>query len=235
MNALIDPRDDVAKVMNAVEILSHGFYRIDGIERDLAKIKVLDPSKNAALATSGNDAPEELLRKVLTTDIYNRLYNRAEAKFPRLDADMLGDFVNHLSQANCGEGAWQDGWSLLGEDPQTKEMVLRFDGVMFWAQKEAVRLSADGEGCRVRAGKEHRFLNAHFYMALGDTCVDALGSQPGPLLRFFWHLTAEAAIDYIAAITKVLNQAGICFRTKVLSSPHEYNRSDAGVLYIHAA
>ncbi|MGI2033226.1 T3SS effector HopA1 family protein [Rhizobium panacihumi] len=235
MNAFFDFRDDVNRVIAAVDIGSLTRYRIDGLERDLEKIRTIDPSKKGALGTSGDETPEQLLRKVLTTDIYTQLYNRAAPKTPQLEAGIISDFVHHLSQANRGQGAWQEGWQALGEDPATGEVVVRHEDVLFWAAPQSVRFAADGRNCWVRAGKDHKFLNAHFYMALGDTCIEDIGAEPGPLLRFFWHLGAEVAIDYMAAVTEKLNRAGIYFRTKVLSSPHSYDRSDAGVLYIHAA
>ena len=71
-----------------------------------------------------------------------------------------------------------------------------------------------------------------FYCAIGDGDEDDARDAPAPLVRFYWHLTARAAVPYMAAITGRLNQRGIPFRTKVLSDPNGYGRADAGVLYL---
>ena len=52
------------------------------------------------------------------------------------------------------------------------------------------------------------------------------------MVRFYWHLSARAAVTFMAAITRPLNRRRIPFRTKVLSDPNGYGRADAGVLYL---
>jgi hypothetical protein len=71
-----------------------------------------------------------------------------------------------------------------------------------------------------------------FYVAIGDGDPDDPGDAPEPLVRFYWHLRAEAAVPYIAAVTGALNGCGVPFRTKVLNDPGAYLRADAGVLYL---
>jgi hypothetical protein len=70
-----------------------------------------------------------------------------------------------------------------------------------------------------------------FYVAIGDSDEDDRRDDDEPLLRLYWHLTAGAAVAYMAAATAHLNAAGVPFRTKVLSAPAAYQRADAGVLY----
>jgi hypothetical protein len=86
----------------------------------------------------------------------------------------------------------------------------------------------------VRVGKELRNLMPGFYVAIGNGDAEpaARDLEPGPLLRLYWHLTPEAAVPYLAAMTTALNALGMPFRTKVLSDPATYVRADAGVLYI---
>ncbi|MFL6255343.1 MAG: T3SS effector HopA1 family protein, partial [Pyrinomonadaceae bacterium] len=53
-----------------------------------------------------------------------------------------------------------------------------------------------------------------------------------PLVRFYWNLTAAAAVEYVALVTGRFNHEGVPFRTKVMADPSSYVRADGGVLYL---
>jgi hypothetical protein len=89
-----------------------------------------------------------------------------------------------------------------------------------------------GDFCRVRIAKEMRQLMPGFYFAFGNGSQQDTRDTSDPLVRFYWHLTADSAVPYMALATTLLNQAGVPFRTKVLSDPTQYVRADAGVLYL---
>ncbi|HEX5271929.1 MAG TPA: lanthionine synthetase LanC family protein, partial [Gemmataceae bacterium] len=86
-----------------------------------------------------------------------------------------------------------------------------------------------GAPCRLRLGKERRRLLPGYYLAVGDADPDD-GREP--TVRLYWHLTAAAAADYVAELTRRLNALDVPFRTKVLSDPAAYRRADAAVLYL---
>jgi hypothetical protein len=67
-------------------------------------------------------------------------------------------------------------------------------------------------------------------MALGDE-----GLPFGPdrdVIRFYWNLRAEDAPVLVNRATASLNADRIAFRLKVVNNPAQYNRCDAGVLYL---
>jgi hypothetical protein len=72
-----------------------------------------------------------------------------------------------------------------------------------------------------------------YYVALGD-------ADRGPeqatsavdVARFYWHLTADGACDWMRELTARFNAARLPFQVKVLNDPAAYVRADAGVLYI---
>jgi len=216
---------DFHEVIDAVEIHSDSEYRIGETLRDLSRVRLLP----------GSDSAQPLmLPRLLENDIYGLLYKRSVAlpPSPRF-AGRRSDFLIAVSRGNCGQGTWEPGWKLLG---RSADGLLRVASgrVAFEVETDAVRMSREQqEGpCRVLVPKEARQLNAHYYMAFGDGELRDPAEEQDVLMRYYWHLDAESAVDYMALITARLNAARIPFRTKVLSDPDAYGAADAGVLYI---
>ncbi|WP_267555553.1 T3SS effector HopA1 family protein [Rhizobium rhizogenes] len=230
---------DILRVLTAVRVLSDTEYELNGIVRDIGKLRVFDPSRGVEL-TAGPDAADagiERFRTILMTDIYNNLYS---ATFPSPVSPNLdpNDFIPSLSKANNGTGTFQEGWFLLGQEQRSSKLIVRKDGILYWVRPEDVvpRLPAGSEdqSCYVRIPKEARQMMPAFYMAFGNASRLDIPADCGPLLRFYFNLTPPAAELYLSEITRRLNQRRIHFRTKVIADPAGYNRSDAGVLYLRA-
>ena len=225
LNAPAAMAADLLDLAAAVRITSPRSYLLLGEER-------VFPGQEAA-----EGEPPPMLQS-LETEIYVHLYTRLQRLSAAAGAgvDPLGsrDLVNALSAANQGTGTWEAGWRITSREEDGTRAVAR-DGVTFWVSpaglRTAGRREADGDYCRVRVGKELRNLIPGFYVAIGNGEATA-GDRPRPLLRLYWHLTAEAAVPYMAAMTSALNALGIPFRTKVLADPASYVRADAGVLYV---
>lgn len=185
----------------------------------------------------GEGEPPPMLER-LGLELYLRLYTRLHrhGALAGGSLDPLGqrDLVGALSAANRGTGTWEAGWRIVSLEKDGSVAVLK-DEVTFWVRPEGLRTAGGrldpGGYCRVRVGKELRNLVPGFYVAIGDGEAEG-EDRPGPLLRLYWHLTAEAAVPYMAAATSVLNALGVPFRTKVLADPAAYLRADAGVLYV---
>ena len=230
---------DIMRVLTAVNVLSDTEYELNGIVRDISKLRVFDPTRGMEL-TAGPDKPDlrvERFRTVLMTDIYNSLYSATSPSpvSPNLDPN---DFIPSLSKANSGTGTFQEGWFLLGQEQGSNKLIVQKDDVLFWAHPEDVVAgpsagSTDGT-CYVRVAKEARQIMPTFYMAFGNASRLDIPADCGPLLRFYFNLTPTAAEPYLSAITRRLNQRRIHFRTKVIADPAGYSRSDAGVLYLRA-
>ncbi len=65
--------------------------------------------------------------------------------------------------------------------------------------------------------------------------TNAVQTTPAPLIRYYWHLTSEAAVPFIAAATERLNANEVPFCLKVLADPHAFGRADAGLIFLRGA
>jgi HopA1 effector protein family len=218
---------DFLAVFEAVKVLSPTSYSV------LDETREFPPSAPSDLDPT-RPAPDPAFLSGLEGDLYSRLYTRPTPTDGPADFLAQRDHVGALSAANSGRGSWEPGWKVVGLEPDGRFAVSK-DDVTFWVGAEGLRardaMPAPGDFCRVRVPKEIRGLMPGFYCAIGDGDEDS-GDAPSPLVRFYWHLTASAAIPYMAEITGRLNRRGIPFRTKVLGDPNAYGRADAGVLYL---
>jgi HopA1 effector protein family len=172
----------------------------------------------------------------LETELYARLYVRPQASAAAASDPLeQRDHLSALSAANGGVGTWEPGWRVVSTDGDGRFAVTK-DQVTFWVRPEGLRTRSGrarpGDFCRVWVGKEMRQLLPGFYFAFGNGDQQESRDHADPLVRFYWHLTREAAVEYMGLITSLFNRAGVPFRTKVLADPSSYVRADAGVLYL---
>ena len=214
--------DDLAAVLDAVQIESPERYVLRGQPRDLREVPK-PPDGSPVLPT------------LLASDLYAGLYTRP-GPVPTGMSDPMAqrDFVAALSAANQGRGTWEPHWR-IGEVDEDGRVAVTKDELTFWVDPSGLRPRdgrlAPGEWCRVRVAKELRGLMPGFYMAIGDPDEDDRRDDDEPLVRLYWHLTPAVAVSYMAEATTHLNAAGVPFRTKVVNDPSAYQRADAGVLY----
>jgi hypothetical protein len=181
-----------------------------------------------------------IVTSCLANVLYHRMYCRPERNRPGLGADPRAArmFVDDLSRANCGTGTWEPGW-IVKEIEKDGTLVVhkQQDDLTLWAQPEQFRPTNGGAGLgsvgRLRLAKELRGMLPGYYMVLGnaDQGSEDVG-HPVAIVRFYWHLTAEASALWITELTRRFNSAGVAFRAKVLSDPNAYIRADAAVLYV---
>jgi hypothetical protein len=223
---------DLLAMIDAVEIRSPTEFTVRGTVRDiLAQGQVHDTE----LAADG--AP---LVSALEEELYWRLYTRPADPYvvPIAYPMARRELMAALSAANTGRGTWEPGWTIEHLDRDGRVTVTK-DGVRFWALQAGVRLSngamSPGQNCRVRVGKELRYRMSGYYIAIGDAEGDDgdRADEAGPVVRYYWHLTREAAVPFMAAATQLLNLAEVPFRLKVVVDPGAYRRADAGVLYVN--
>lgn len=234
--------EDIIKVVEAISLFSPNQYAIHDTLRDIGKIRLIDPY--AGLGDThyemNQPAPEDgaihpNFNAVLATDIYNQLYNKTAADDHRTLCS-VDEFVRTLSTANCGSGAWEDGWRFRGKDVQDGRIVVERNGMRYWVTQQEASFDQEptpGGDCRVRIPKEVRRLNSNFYMAFGNRITSDHQNTKRQVIRLYWNLTAGAASTYMSLVTASLNEGNHAFRTKVLSDPGAYTRSDAGVLYLY--
>jgi len=136
-------------------------------------------------------------------------------------------FIDSLSRANIGTGSREGGWRVVLTEDDGRIVVQRH-GLSLWARPDEVsgEDTAPGAEVSVRMPSELLRLSPGFYMALGNQ-----GLRDEDLVRHYWHLSSRGGEALVAAATRLLNEAELPFRLKVLIEPELYSRCDAGVLY----
>jgi hypothetical protein len=214
---------DLLEMVQAIQVISTDSFSVSGETFQI-------PS------TDGNGA----MTSHLASALYQRMYCRPQREPLRRAADgrTARIFVDELSRANCGVGTWDPDWVVERlEDDGTLVVHKQRDDLAIWAQPSQFRPSNGDLGIgtvgRLRIDKELREMLPGYYMALGDFDQASDDSDsPVAVVRFYWHLTEEAAVLWIRELTQRFNGAQIPFRAKVLSAPSAYVRADAGVLYV---
>lgn len=235
--------EDIENTIDAIVFISEHKYTINSITRDIDKIKIIDPYsvvhvetlENSDQSSSIEKNKEMYFAKVLSTDIYNLLYN-ATSLSSRHVACSRNDFISDLSNSNNGNGTWEYGWKYIGEAETDEHAMVSRNGVVFFVPKTEIKFrdNIDDAGCIcwVKIPKEIRNLNVNFYMAFGNSSDIGQEASTEDVVRFYWNLMASGAVDYMRLITSEFNHFGFSFKTKVISDPKSYDRSDAGVLYV---
>lgn len=213
---------DILEAFDAVSIESPVRYSLHGQPRDLSSVQ---------------GDPRTRMVQTLETDLYVRLYTRPSAVAEAPNYLGQRDHVSALSAANNGRGSWEPGWRIGEVDEEDGRVAVTKDAITFWVDpstgiRTATGRARPGDWCRVLVAKELRNLMPGFYFAIGDGDGADTRDRPEPLVRFYWNLTAAGAAPYMAAATQTLNAMAVPFRTKVLTDPASYVRSDGGVLYL---
>jgi len=216
---------DLRELVEAVEVQSSTVFSI-GSERF-----------DASRSTGGTVD----FASTIASALYSRKYCRPTqtsvtpvASDPRL----ARVFVDQLSLANSGSGTWECGWRVHAIEADGTLVVHRqHDDLMVWARPDEFR-STSGDAAvgsigRVHVPKELREMLPGYYGVFGNADRSAEdGAQPLDIVRFYWHVTSEIALDWMRELTVQFNSAGVPFQAKVLNDPAAYVRADAGVLYV---
>jgi hypothetical protein len=228
---MVSVHPDLLAVAEAAEVLSPTTYRVLGQVRDVE-------SANLAINRSETRLNTRFpIVRALENDLYIQLYVRpVQPAASHINPFAQRSLVNALSSVNCGRGGWEGGWIMEQPKERDGHAAVRKDGVTFTAPRNDIRGRSrhlqTGESCRVRIGKEIRNLLPNYYIAIGDSDSGHASLGNTPLMRLYWHLMPEAAVPFVASVTKHLNFARVPFRVKVLNAAEAYCRADAGVLYL---
>jgi hypothetical protein len=176
------------------------------------------------------DAGRIFVAQSLASQLYSDFYVRgslADAEPEPHAPAPSSRFIEELSGANCGSGYWQDGvaFEWAGDD----QAIVRLDGTRLLVPRDACAFPAQGAGpIGVRLAKELTGAATGFYMAFGDQPLH----HGEPIVRLYWNVRHDGAVELMRRVTAALNGAGVAFRLKVLNEPVRYVRCDAAVLYI---
>jgi hypothetical protein len=224
-----------------------GRYRAQ-VEDAVRAVDVLSATRHAWLGTAGPPLPAHVERQLdaatgrayLAYNVASALYSNfycqgiaAPARRGDRGGDARGDgtFVEALSAANCGAGCWEPGWSVAAVS--NGSVSVERGGLTLMTPREACREEAGhrveaGAPVRIRFPKELLRLSPGFYMALGDAAL----APDDAVVRLYWHVVADGAVEFVRTATRVLNEAAVPARLKVVNDPRRYDRCDAAVVYI---
>ena len=218
---------DLWSVLDAVVIDSPASFTILGEHRQLAT--------PAADGFRGEKAPPWEL--ALSDVLYRVLYIRPSLVREASPSSELSsrERLCALHAANTGRGTWHGGWVVREADAHGR-LTLAKDRLIIWAAPEEVYTPdgkpQPGNACFVWVGKELRTRVPGFYFADGEALDECGPDDSAPLIRYYWHLTSEAAVPFIAAATERLNADEVPFCLKVLAGPHAFVRADAGLIFL---
>lgn len=174
------------------------------------------------------------LQQRLYDDFYIHGYARpASQPGGRRPSGVITPFVKALSAANTGQGYWERGWTV--EAIEGQRVVATRNGLSLWARREDC-LPSEGNGlvpgveARLRLPGERFDMSPGYYAALGDR--DLLEDGPVSIVRSYWNLTPEGALQLMRRATSMLNAARLAFQLKALKDETRYERCDAAVLYV---
>ena len=107
-------------------------------------------------------------------------------------------FVRALSEANCGSGSWESGWTV--KQDENGSPVVERDGLTLCVRSGEYRARrglklTPGVQVDLRLPKELLGVSPGFYMALGDMAFGKL--DPNGLVRIYWKSTPEGARDFL--------------------------------------
>jgi hypothetical protein len=185
--------------------------------------------------------PADTARAWLAADLHRKLYRgfychgTALPQEPRVQNspnDGKTPFIEALSAANTGKGAWQSGWRLRESGGEL--VVVEKNGLSLRVAPEHTGLEppiAGGATARVWMPKEHMRVSPGFYVAVGDA---DLSTDSGDIWRFYWRFSPDGALAFMRTATSLLNAAGCPFRLKTVASRDNFSRNDSLVLYLSA-
>jgi hypothetical protein len=186
-----------------------------------------------SLVDAASGGPEARLAAFLYRSCYVQPLG---ARNMAADHSVDRDFQAALVRSNLGSGSWESGWTLAAKLADNSLLVKR-GGVHFRTVTVDV-LSTDGcvvgELCTVRTPKERRSLLPGSYLMLGDNWPGERSDQ-GVITRLYWHLTSKIAPEFVEIVSDTFNRRAIPFSAKVIARPTDYQRADAGVLYLAKA
>lgn len=186
------------------------------------------------------EAVREQTLLILQHRLYRNFYSKGVASpvvFEPEDSGVrLGPmpFVQELSDANCGVGHLQRGWDIRRVDDAT--VVAYRNGLEVTMRPGQCRMPigtpvSPGLKMGIQLPKGFFELSPGFYAAVGNK-IPADDEESRTIVRVYWNVTPQSAIDVMRMITGRLNEAGVGFQLKVVSNPARFDRCDAAVLYL---
>jgi len=144
-------------------------------------------------------------------------------------------FYNQLHKSNNGSGYFDSSWQILQQE-SNGSLVVSKEGLRIYIQpdkhlQDSEQAAEIGDVVSIKLPKN--CVQNGFYMAVGNEGFSHTEKTrlPDTTVRIYWNFTPEGALAVMKSLTHSLNEDKIPFSFKVLYSPQDYQRDDAGVLY----
>ena len=229
MNAYIK---QIEAAVQAIEFISPFNFSWFGKQPRLIPIEVL--------RTLSPSAARQYLLAILQEQLYTNFYCKGFASPIKWDASQFQSLgvttplVEKLSQANSGNGYWNNGWlvqSVTGGEIITVSQaglilrVLTKDCLVSEGKSITV-----GEIVSLRCPKEYPNTSPGFYIAASNK--ELVPNDWQEIIRLYWNITPAGAVSLMRIVTSIFNREYLPFRLKVLKDPARFSRCDAVVLYL---
>ncbi|MGE5658245.1 MAG: T3SS effector HopA1 family protein [Actinomycetota bacterium] len=144
-------------------------------------------------------------------------------------------FYDRLHSSNSGEGYFDPGWQVIGEQSdrtlvvKKNELTLHIERDRHLAPSQATAILGDWVALRM----PRNIVQNGFYMAVGNLgqYSSTAPDRQQQLVRVYFNISPEGAVTVMASLTKQLNAISIPFCFKALYNPKDYGRYDTAVLY----
>ncbi|MDV3348622.1 hypothetical protein D0962_31810 [Leptolyngbyaceae cyanobacterium CCMR0082] len=145
------------------------------------------------------------------------------------------DFLTQLHQHNTGTGYFDPGWQVV-EQVSEENLTVKKGGLTLYinCQRHLVPevTAAVGEVVAIRLPSN--LMQNGFYVAVGNAGKSSERVEQGqePIVRLYFNVTSQGAVTVMKTLTQQMNAQALPFTFKVLYNPANYQRHDAGVLYV---
>ena len=221
---------DLADAFERVRVIDQSRFLIGDVEFEVKK----DANQDLRL-----DETDEFGRLIsqLTSAFYGDLYTRRVLFSPEPSGTLLDvDLVSEFQRVNANKDGWHPGWSVYKVDGDGRLLVHKGDrsrGVLpgeYSTYKWPGVSPKPGDLISIRTFPHSIDVQPAFFFAFGRTLNDQFDDCM--TLRFYFNVPAEAVVELMAELTRVLNQYLIPFKFKAVVDPNKYDRADAAVLYV---
>jgi hypothetical protein len=231
-----DTRAQVAAIAKAVQF--HSATSFTFASGPLIHVTAVEAGFNEAGAVDGSAVAP--LASALANTLYSQCYARdfdGVSFRPSPNAtEVDSDFAIRLAQSNHSRYGW---------DPQWQIYRLGVDGEIQVKKGDRHRSPLPGEyafgagpGIRAQVGdvvslqvlRESHDVQPGMYYVFGETLGDQFDEFN--LVRFYFHIVADAAPNLIDWLTTQLNRFQVSFQLKCQKRPVLYDRLDAFVVYV---
>lgn len=225
--------NELDRILEAIVILSPSSFSFAGVSLPVAQ--PAGASQWAAANPSQHPLPAALQGCLYQYCFCSRFQGGVPAQNAAVGPN--DDMSAELSAANTSQARWEPGWQIYKVDASGQVFAQR-GGIYraFWPGQYVIQ---DGVGTGPRVGssalvffpKESFAAQPGFYFAFGEAETETPADDH--LIRFYWNVRSEGAVELMRLATQSLNKFSAPFRMKSLTHRSQYVRLDPSIIYVN--